>query len=113
MYLKDMEIAKKVHIVGLNDENIKQWIYFFLNDKSSNRPTKTNFCQIFRKNFVCSRTLRNFSVELVLYHFVNHILTNSTDIVPINSFYRPVCDGLYAAKYPNMELINAEISPKK
>ena len=41
MYLKDVEIAKKEHIVGLNDENIKQWIYFFLNDKSSNRPTKT------------------------------------------------------------------------
>ena len=41
MYLKDVEIAKKVNIVGLNDENIKQWIYFFLKDKSSNRPTKT------------------------------------------------------------------------
>ena len=23
----DVEIAKKVRIVGLNDENIKQWIY--------------------------------------------------------------------------------------
>ena len=28
--------------------------------------------------------------------FRYHILTNSTDIVPINSFYRPVCDGLKA-----------------
>ena len=33
MYLKDVEIATKVHIVGLNDENIKQWIYFFSNEK--------------------------------------------------------------------------------
>ena len=41
MYLKDVEIAKKVHIVGLNDENIKQWIYFFGSDKCKNRPTKT------------------------------------------------------------------------
>ena len=41
MYLKDVEIAKKVHIVGLNDENIKQWIYFFGSDKCQNRPTKT------------------------------------------------------------------------
>ena len=59
MYLKDVEIAKKVHIVGLNDENIKQWIYFFGgSDKCKNRPIKTlKFCQIVRKNFVCSRTL--------------------------------------------------------
>ena len=27
--------------------------------------------------------------------FRYHILTNSTDIVPINSFYRPVCNRLY------------------
>ena len=54
------------------------------------------FCQIFRKNFVCSRTLLNLSVELVFYHFVYHILTNSTDLLTINSNYRPVCDGLYA-----------------
>ena len=50
MYLKDVEIAKKVHIVGLKDENIKQWIYFFLNDKCQNRPTKTlNFVKSLRK----------------------------------------------------------------
>ena len=55
------------------------------------------FCQIFRKNFVCSRTLLNLSVELVLYHFVNHILTNSTDFLTINANVRPVCDGLYVA----------------
>ena len=53
-----------------------------------------NFCKIVRKYFVCSRTLLNLSVELVFYHFVNHILTNSTDFLTINSFYRPVCDGL-------------------
>ena len=41
MHLKDVEIAKNLEIVRLNDQNIKQWIYFFLNDKSSNRPTKT------------------------------------------------------------------------
>ena len=60
--------------------------------KSADKNFK--FCQIFRKNFVCSRTLRNLSVELVFYHFVNHILTNSTDFLTINSNYRPVCDGL-------------------
>ena len=60
--------------------------------KSADKNCK--FCQIFRKNFVCSRTLRNLSVELVFYHFVNHILTNSTDFLTINSNYRPVCDGL-------------------
>ena len=53
-----------------------------------------NFCQIVRKNFVCSRTLRKLSVELVFYHFVNHILTNSTDLLTIKSNYRPVCDRL-------------------
>ena len=45
---------------------------------------------------VSSRRLWNLSVELVIYYFINHILTNSTDIVPINSFYRPVCDGFKA-----------------
>ena len=39
--LKDLEIAKKVSIVGLNDENIKQWIYFYCSDKCQNRLTKT------------------------------------------------------------------------
>ena len=29
MYLKDVEISKKVHIVGLNNENIKQLTYLF------------------------------------------------------------------------------------
>ena len=38
MYLKDVEIAKKVHIVGLNDKNIKQLIYFFGTDESTNLP---------------------------------------------------------------------------
>ena len=41
MYLKDMEIAKKVHIVGLNDEIIKQLIYSFGTVKSTNRPRNT------------------------------------------------------------------------
>ena len=41
MFLKDVEIAKKVHIVGLNDENIKQSIYFFGTDKCQNRQTNT------------------------------------------------------------------------
>ena len=53
-----------------------------------------NFCQIVRKNFVCSRTLRKLSVELVFYHFVHHILTNSTDLLTIKSNDRPVCDRL-------------------
>ena len=34
MYLKDVEIAKKVHIVGLNNKNIKQLIYVFVPIKS-------------------------------------------------------------------------------
>ena len=33
MYLKDLEIAKQLQIVGLNYENIKQLIYFFRTDK--------------------------------------------------------------------------------
>ena len=37
----DVEIAKKVHIVGLNDENIKQLIYLFCTDKATNRPINT------------------------------------------------------------------------
>ena len=41
MYLKDIEIAKKVHIVGLNDENIKQMIYFVGTDKITNWPRST------------------------------------------------------------------------
>ena len=41
MYLKDVEIAKKVHIVGLNDQNIKQWIYSFDTDKLKNRQKNT------------------------------------------------------------------------
>ena len=41
MYLKDVEIAKKVHIVGLNDDNIKQLIYLFCTDKATNRPINT------------------------------------------------------------------------
>ena len=41
IYLKDVEIAKNLQIVGQNDQNIKQWIYFFCSDKCQNRPTKT------------------------------------------------------------------------
>ena len=41
MCLKDVEIAKKVRIVGLNDENIKQWIYFVGTNKGTNRPINT------------------------------------------------------------------------
>ena len=41
MNLKDVEIAKKVHISGLNDKNIKQLIYFFGTDKGTNRPRNT------------------------------------------------------------------------
>ena len=67
--------------------------------KSSDKDFK--FCQIFRKNFVCSRTLWKLSVELVFYHFVNHILTNSTDLLTMNSNNRPVCDGLKACVPPN------------
>ena len=59
MYLKDVDIAKKVHIVGLNDENIKQWIYFFLNDKCQNRQTKT-------LNFV--KSLGNISFAVAHYY---------------------------------------------
>ena len=39
--LKDVDIAKNFQIVGLNDQNIKQWIYSFGTDKCQNRPTKT------------------------------------------------------------------------
>ena len=59
--LKDVEIAKKVHIVGLNDENIKQWIYFFLNDNCQNRQTKT-------LNFVKSLGKISFAVA----HYENY-----------------------------------------
>ena len=49
MYFKDVDIAKNVHIVELNDENIKQLISFFLNDNLSNRPTNTlNFLKSLR-----------------------------------------------------------------
>ena len=69
-----------------------------------------NFCQILRKNFVCSRTLRNLLVELVFYHFVYHILTNSTDLLTIKSNYRPVCDGLKGGNPPwNARMIVIEI----
>ena len=48
--LKDLDIAKNLQIVGLNDQNIKQWIYFFLNDLCSNRQAKTlNFVKSFGK----------------------------------------------------------------
>ena len=39
--LKDMDMAKNLQIVRLNDQNIKKWIYFFCSDKCQNRPTKT------------------------------------------------------------------------
>ena len=42
MYLKDVEIAKKVQIVVLNDENIKQLIYFVVTNKGTNRPINTS-----------------------------------------------------------------------
>ena len=62
MYLKDVDIDKNLQIVGLNDQNIKQSIYFFDTDKCQNRQTNTlNFvkslgkisfavahCEIFR-----------------------------------------------------------------
>ena len=60
--------------------------------KSSDKNFK--FCQIVMIKIVSSRTLCKLSVELVFYHFVNHILTNSTDFLTINANYRPVCDGL-------------------
>ena len=41
LYLKEVEIAKKVHIIGLNNENIKQLIYFFGTDKGTNRLRNT------------------------------------------------------------------------
>ena len=41
IYLKDVEIAKKVHIVGLNDRHIKQLIYLFGTNKGTNRPKNT------------------------------------------------------------------------
>ena len=70
-----------------------------------------NFCQIVRKYFVCSRTLLNLLVELVFYHFVNHILTNSTDFLTINSYYRPVCDGLKGRRTLGAKRAN-DIFPK-
>ena len=41
MHLKDVDIAKNCQIVGLNDQNIKQSIYFFSTDKCQNRQTNT------------------------------------------------------------------------
>ena len=41
MYLKDVEIAQKVHIIGLNDENNKQLIYLLGTDKGTNWPRNT------------------------------------------------------------------------
>ena len=40
VYLKDVEIAKQVRIVGLKDENIKQWIFFFGSDNCQNHYDK-------------------------------------------------------------------------
>ena len=45
MYLKDVEIAKKVHIVWLNDENIKQLIYFVGTNKGTNGREKLKLFQ--------------------------------------------------------------------
>ena len=39
--LKDVDIDKNLQIVGLNDQNIKQSIYFFYTDKCQNRQTNT------------------------------------------------------------------------
>ena len=39
--LKDVDIDKNLQIVGLNDKNIKQSIYFFDTDKCQNRQTNT------------------------------------------------------------------------
>ena len=45
--LKDLDIAKNVQIVGLNDQNIKQWIYSFGTAKRQNRQKTTfNFSEI-------------------------------------------------------------------
>ena len=41
MYLKDVDIAKNLQIVRLNDQNIKQWIYSFATDKRQNRQKKS------------------------------------------------------------------------
>ena len=57
MYLKDVEIAKKVHIVGFNDENM---IYYFGTDKGTNRPTNTD---------TFSENVPNL-ISLVLAHYI-------------------------------------------
>ena len=38
---KDVDIAKNLQIVGLNGQNIKQWIYSFGTDKRQNRQKNT------------------------------------------------------------------------
>ena len=76
-----MEIAKKVRIVGLNDENIKQVIY--LKSTKIGRQIVIFFQKwylILRCNIVSSRTLWNLSLELINTDLLTNILTNSTDI---------------------------------
>ena len=41
MYLKDVEIATNLQIVGLNDQNIKQSIYLLVTDKGTNQQINT------------------------------------------------------------------------
>ena len=80
MYLTDVEIAKKVHIVGLNEENIKQVIYL-KSTKMGREILKLfqNWYLILKYNIVSSRTLWNLSLELVTTDFVTDFVTNSTD----------------------------------
>ena len=67
MYLKDVQIAKKVHIVGLNDENIKQLIYFLVPIKVQiSREILKLFQKLYlilRYNIVSSFTLYILSVH--------------------------------------------------
>ena len=84
MYLKDVKIAKKVHIVGLNDENVKQLIYFFGTNKCKNRPTKT---LTFDHNHWQSHTIF-VSVTLHLNDFYNDYFSYSNDYFKLSARVR-------------------------
>ena len=61
MYLKDVDIDKKLQIVGLNDQNIKQSIYFVDTDKCQNRQTNTlNFVKSLGKISFAAAHYENF-----------------------------------------------------
>ena len=80
MYLKDVEIAKKVHILAPTDKILNRlYIRSTIYMKYQNRQLFHKLYFILRDQIVSNRTLWNLSLELVYTDICNDILTNSTD----------------------------------